>query len=857
MGRTARKKREKRKDFQKVKLRVGKKKQPAVNATNVNFRSQAIHIKEQLKTDSSQPTNRRKQTVQELFSHLNHYNSSIRQDSLLGLKDLFVQHPQQISNHLSNVLEHVSSLFTDSEHDVRRTAIGLLQYIFPHLSANQVSPFFGILNSHLCCAMTHIFEDIRFDSLKVLDLVLQYFPELVTKHSNQLVPNFVNQISKSSGAAKSSRILTVNPSSKLSSQKWRRKVLQRLYQFLKALLESQNKTTSLNNKAGQCIVKWDNMKSVHVQVFSAPEPKSTPIFTLRSTSRLGKSTEDEYLSRPEELLGFIRNLVPILLQIWVEANPENQLSFESMETFYGILSILQLLWRQMSDISTSEDGCMDKLLSSHIKDFHHHLMTCFPYASHEPLQTRKPQKVQSVTGVALNLCVCEVMSYFITEGNSKEKWVKSLVDYVCGILREQKQILMENLQTILQFIRRLLNVLKNTDILGKLVKSLYSYYKVCHLLSQNKRLVIEFFSSLVIHNVYGYKITERFAVISKWLQGLPQLLLNIKTHCRSTTTEILHVMSVTASQRNEQLMVCLQENVRQIVDPGQGVLLLLPTENQRQIIELLYHVPNITLETFIFLADCCHDNRLSSENVAYLLQILFFRYQNATSNMKAMNIEPIAFDNVDYLRFLFSVLLGRSPHKAVCGCLAMLSSKDQVWEIFQTAVQNYLSKVTHLPIPTLSAVLLSILHLYPGNTDASLSNRELTDAIVMCCLAALYHTSQVYRSGCYTEDSWVMNLVAMVTGVMVTLNEIWESFPHYLNSVLDDSLSEDNLRGIALIIIKLLQTTELNSRVKESEEIMQSIIESIINHRHSETNSQWITELKYEASIRFPKPSLG
>lgn len=53
------KKRKRQDDFQKTKLKVGKKKPKAENATNVNFRSKSIHLPEQLKHGESGPTTHR------------------------------------------------------------------------------------------------------------------------------------------------------------------------------------------------------------------------------------------------------------------------------------------------------------------------------------------------------------------------------------------------------------------------------------------------------------------------------------------------------------------------------------------------------------------------------------------------------------------------------------------------------------------------------------------------------------------------------------------------------------------------------------------------------------------------------
>lgn len=53
------KKKKRQDDFQKVKLKVGKKLPQAGNATNTNFRTKGIHLSEQLKRDKSGPTTQR------------------------------------------------------------------------------------------------------------------------------------------------------------------------------------------------------------------------------------------------------------------------------------------------------------------------------------------------------------------------------------------------------------------------------------------------------------------------------------------------------------------------------------------------------------------------------------------------------------------------------------------------------------------------------------------------------------------------------------------------------------------------------------------------------------------------------
>ena len=75
MGKSARKNKEKKKDFQKVKLKVGKTKPKAENFTDTTFKSRAIQIRDQLKSqqkDDDEPVTQRKQNVQVIVLSLCH-----------------------------------------------------------------------------------------------------------------------------------------------------------------------------------------------------------------------------------------------------------------------------------------------------------------------------------------------------------------------------------------------------------------------------------------------------------------------------------------------------------------------------------------------------------------------------------------------------------------------------------------------------------------------------------------------------------------------------------------------------------------------------------------------------------------
>ena len=62
MAKNKRKRKVKEQDFQKVKLKVGKKLQPAQNATDTSFKSRSVFIPTQLNKEL-EPTNQRNQTL--------------------------------------------------------------------------------------------------------------------------------------------------------------------------------------------------------------------------------------------------------------------------------------------------------------------------------------------------------------------------------------------------------------------------------------------------------------------------------------------------------------------------------------------------------------------------------------------------------------------------------------------------------------------------------------------------------------------------------------------------------------------------------------------------------------------------
>lgn len=168
---------------------------------------------------------------------MQHHNSANRNDGLRFLKEIITNHPHETSKHLGAIIQGICQLALDLEKDVRRECFKALSLVFASQTSDLIAPFFNVVTSYLRCAMTHINIQIQEDSLSLLDCLLLYTPQLVASNSDSIFSCFLDMISKLRSESKPERTLTTNLGRKLTSVKWRSKVLDRLLGILKAIVE--------------------------------------------------------------------------------------------------------------------------------------------------------------------------------------------------------------------------------------------------------------------------------------------------------------------------------------------------------------------------------------------------------------------------------------------------------------------------------------------------------------------------------------------------------------------------------------------------------------------------------------------
>ncbi|EPY80851.1 hypothetical protein CB1_000794015 [Camelus ferus] len=220
--------------------------------------------------------------------------------------------------------------------------------------------------------MTHITEGIQEDSLKVLDILLEQYPALITGRSSILLKNFVELISHqqlSKGLVNRDRsqswILSVNPNRRLTSQQWRLKVLVRLSKFLQALADGssrlreseglQEQKENPHATSNSIFINWKEHANdqQHIQVYEngGSQPNVSSQFRLRYLVG-GLGSMDEGLSSTENLKGFIEIIIPLLIECWIEAVPPQPAAAlgsgverEPLQVMQQVLNIISLLWK--------------------------------------------------------------------------------------------------------------------------------------------------------------------------------------------------------------------------------------------------------------------------------------------------------------------------------------------------------------------------------------------------------------------------------------------------------------------------------------------------------------------------------
>ena len=104
------------------------------------------------------------------MKHCLHHSTSFRHHAVISLCEYLsgvdtMSLSELFAGDINALLDVAGSLFIDNDARVRAEGRRLFKLIADSIggpSAVNISPFFNLLIARLCCAMTHLHEDIRF-----------------------------------------------------------------------------------------------------------------------------------------------------------------------------------------------------------------------------------------------------------------------------------------------------------------------------------------------------------------------------------------------------------------------------------------------------------------------------------------------------------------------------------------------------------------------------------------------------------------------------------------------------------------------------------------------------------------------
>lgn len=122
-------------------------------------------------------------------------------EALAGLTDICNTHPALLVSSLGQVVNGVLRLFVDDDREVRKSTLNFLKDTFVDIDRVELQPFMPLLIIYTCSAMTHIFEDVRLDAVKIMDLWIQIAPDvIVSKFWNRVAGNYMSLLTVDSNS---------------------------------------------------------------------------------------------------------------------------------------------------------------------------------------------------------------------------------------------------------------------------------------------------------------------------------------------------------------------------------------------------------------------------------------------------------------------------------------------------------------------------------------------------------------------------------------------------------------------------------------------------------------------------------
>ncbi|BGP47571.1 rRNA processing protein [Rhodotorula kratochvilovae] len=176
-------KKDRKADFTKAKLKLGKGKQVANNATNTSFAAKSIALPNQSLAEApkSAPVSRRNLTLPELLVQSRHYSVPVKREALHEISQLLDAHPFLLQQHLLPLVTSLAHLIGDESLSTRAAVRALLSQVAEALPAQSFVSVSPAIVLFTLSALSSLDDPVRTDALRILDLLLAHIPAELTR----------------------------------------------------------------------------------------------------------------------------------------------------------------------------------------------------------------------------------------------------------------------------------------------------------------------------------------------------------------------------------------------------------------------------------------------------------------------------------------------------------------------------------------------------------------------------------------------------------------------------------------------------------------------------------------------------
>ncbi|KZO96031.1 hypothetical protein CALVIDRAFT_146689 [Calocera viscosa TUFC12733] len=597
MPKSSKKKKERASDFTKAKLKLGKGKKAAINATDTSFKAKSINIPTQnidVPRDEDEALTRKSQTFSQVLSRLRHYNATVRKDSLYGLKEILRQTGMDNDEMLSRVFEVCGRLVGDEDTAVRKALIEAARWITNAVSISKLEPHVPLLLLHVLSNMAHIFPEVRIDAIRVLRILLDRVPSAVildcsrTQSTGRILDAFrsILQI-KHRGAGEH---VVGSTSSVILSPPTKSEILSCLRSFLAALSNSVSDEISMaplwylrnsfdsreSFEAFQAclsasmteVVHWsdseldleDWLPHKHLTRTSFPCVADINITSDRDMNLLGMQSADYLRECVEDFTPALADMVLDASSIAISYETTTQEQHYA-EIVWLSLSILEIIFASVTHGAGQSDTYSEARYSPQLDNVLNKLAGSFPNIFQRNIEDAQ---VVSTFG-ASNRCYCQLVALHQLASRrsspSASRRLKSTLTYVLEWLDERTLCTVEEYLSMIPVTWCLLNtqgVAEDTwSSPTRLFTALVNHAERLSIVASVKDTAFDYIGRLILlqenrHYLGHFRLRETDSM-SAWLLDIPRLLWELGAKQLQLTEKICLFLLRALQQRSQTI----------------------------------------------------------------------------------------------------------------------------------------------------------------------------------------------------------------------------------------------------------------------------------------------------------------